>query len=271
MLSGAALHSAEAWKLFKDQGFASASGSRATRMADPAVPSPPFATFLDQYCLTQNHTISTRSGLPSATSSRRSETWSERHALNGLGTDGNAPAHRAGTAATDTSACSPRPARRQGPRSGMSARRPTPWNEPPSPGVGKQVPAGKHALVVLDGAGRHGSRELEIPANVFLFRPPPRSPELNPFETLFPVLKHRLFSSRVFESAEHDGETVEDVWNRCTRKTGGIMQVTARAWAVLCSAGSLSSVIVFYVLFIYQHLIRFFAYACKNSLPNRQP
>ncbi|MYI68553.1 MAG: hypothetical protein F4103_07340, partial [Boseongicola sp. SB0673_bin_14] len=242
MLSGAALHSAEAWKLFKDQGFASASWSRATRMADPACPSPPFSTFLDHYCLMQDHKISTRSGLPSATSSRRSEVCSKRHALNGLGTDGNAPAHRAGTAATDTSACSPRPARRPGPRSGMfCATANTEEMNRHLREIGGRVSAGRHALVVLDAAGRHGSRELEIPANVFLFLPPHRSPELNPFETLFPVLKHRRFSSRVFESAEHDGETGKDVRNRCTRKTGGIMQVTARAWAVLCSAGSLSS------------------------------
>ncbi|MDE0524650.1 MAG: IS630 family transposase, partial [Boseongicola sp.] len=54
--------------------------------------------------------------------------------------------------------------------------------------IGEQVPAGKHALVVLDGAGWHRSRELEIPNNVSLLRLPPCSPELNPVETLFSVL-----------------------------------------------------------------------------------
>ena len=39
--------------------------------------------------------------------------------------------------------------------------------------TGEQVPACKHALVVLDGAGWHQSRELETPANVSLLRLPP--------------------------------------------------------------------------------------------------
>ena len=98
--------------------------------------------------------------------------------------------------------------------------------------IGEQVPAGRHALVVLDGAGWHRSKALEIPDNVSLLRLPPCSPELNPVETLFSVLKHRHFANRVFESAEHVRETVEDVWNGFTRKTGEIMQITARERAV---------------------------------------
>ena len=94
--------------------------------------------------------------------------------------------------------------------------------------IGEQVPAGKHALVVLDGAGWHRSRELEIPDNVSLLRLPPCSPELNPVETLLSVLKHRHFANSVFESAEHVRKTVEDVWNGCARKAGEIMQTTAR-------------------------------------------
>ena len=99
--------------------------------------------------------------------------------------------------------------------------------------IGERVPAGKHALVVLDGAGGHRSRELEIPDNVSLLRLPPCNPELNPVEALLSVLKHRHFANRVFESAEHVRKTVGDVWNGCARKAGEIMQTTARDWAVL--------------------------------------
>ncbi len=53
--------------------------------------------------------------------------------------------------------------------------------------IGERVPAGKHALVVLDGAGRHRSKDLEIPDSVSLPRLPPYSPELNPVETVFSV------------------------------------------------------------------------------------
>ena len=99
--------------------------------------------------------------------------------------------------------------------------------------IGEQTPAGKHALVVLDGAGWHRSRDLEVPANVSLLRLPPYSPELNPVETLFSILKHRHFANRVFESAEHVRETVEEVWNGFVSNKAEIMRITARKWAVL--------------------------------------
>ncbi len=99
--------------------------------------------------------------------------------------------------------------------------------------VSAQTPAGKHAFIFLDGAGWHLSKDLEVPANVSPLRLPPYSPELNPVETLFSVLKHRHFANREFEDAEHVGETVEEVWNGFTRTTREIMQITARERAVL--------------------------------------
>ncbi|MCY4459204.1 MAG: transposase [Albidovulum sp.] len=61
--------------------------------------------------------------------------------------------------------------------------------------IAASVPDGRHALVVLDGAGRHRSKGLEIPASVALRRLPPRSPELNPVETVFQFLKSRHFAN----------------------------------------------------------------------------
>ena len=72
----------------------------------------------------------------------------------------------------------------------MHAQRPTPQTmNRHLRKTGKQVLACKHALVVLDGAGWHQSRELEIPANVSPLRLPPCSPDLNPVATLFSVVK----------------------------------------------------------------------------------
>ncbi len=97
--------------------------------------------------------------------------------------------------------------------------------------VGRELPEGKHAVMVLDGAGWHRSKNLKIPSNVSLLRLPPHSPELNPIETLFSVLKHRYFANRVFESAEHVRTTVTDVWNTFIHKTEEIMRITRRDWA----------------------------------------
>jgi len=97
--------------------------------------------------------------------------------------------------------------------------------------VSSALPEGKHALMVLDGAGWHRSKDLDIPANVSLLRLPPYSPELNPTETLFSVLKHRRFANRVFESAEHVRKTVTEVWDAFSHNSEEIIQITRRQWA----------------------------------------
>lgn len=99
--------------------------------------------------------------------------------------------------------------------------------------VSNALPEGKHALMVLDGAGWHRSKDLVIPANVSLLRLPPYSPELNPTETLFSLLKHRRFANRVFDSAEHVRKTVTEVWHAFSQNSQEIMQITKREWATL--------------------------------------
>ena len=91
----------------------------------------------------------------------------------------------------------------------------------------------RYGYAYLFSAGWHQSRELEIRANVSLLKLQSCSPELNPVEAPLSVLKHRHFANRVFESAEHVRETVEEASNGFTSKTGEIMQITAREWAAL--------------------------------------
>lgn len=44
-------------------------------------------------------------------------------------------------------------------------------------------------VVVLDGAGWHRSKKLEVPANLVLVGLPPYTPELNPAEHLWPLVR----------------------------------------------------------------------------------
>ncbi len=59
--------------------------------------------------------------------------------------------------------------------------------------------AGSRVLLVLDGAGYHRAKAVELPANVRLLFLPPYSPELNPVERLWQemrtVLKGVVFNS----------------------------------------------------------------------------
>jgi putative transposase len=63
--------------------------------------------------------------------------------------------------------------------------------------LSRAVPAGTHAVVVLDRAGWHVSADLVVPANLTLVHQPPYSPELNPVETVWLYLRERWLSHRV--------------------------------------------------------------------------
>ena len=53
-------------------------------------------------------------------------------------------------------------------------------------------------VMVVDGASSHRSQELVIPKNVSFIRLPPYSPELNPAEQIWNILRRDYFANRVF-------------------------------------------------------------------------
>jgi len=52
----------------------------------------------------------------------------------------------------------------------------------------------------LDGAPSHKCKELKVPENISLVFLPPYSPELNPAEQIWNVLRRDYFANRVFDS-----------------------------------------------------------------------
>ena len=65
------------------------------------------------------------------------------------------------------------------------------------------VEPGSHAVVVLDGAGWHKSRDLDIPDHLSLPHLPPYSPELNPTKIDFEYLKSNHLANRVFQIVQN--------------------------------------------------------------------
>jgi DDE superfamily endonuclease len=51
--------------------------------------------------------------------------------------------------------------------------------------IAKAVSPGAHGILVLDGAGWHGSHALAVPENITLMPLPPYAPELNPVENIW--------------------------------------------------------------------------------------
>lgn len=64
-------------------------------------------------------------------------------------------------------------------------------------------------IMVLDGAPSHKGKELEVPENIAPVFLPSYSPELNPAEQLWNVLRRNYFANKVFDSlnaATHQAE-----------------------------------------------------------------
>lgn len=57
-------------------------------------------------------------------------------------------------------------------------------------------------IMVLDGASSHKSKDLVVPENMSLVLLPPYSPELNPAEQIWNMLRRDYFANRVFDSLD---------------------------------------------------------------------
>ena len=55
--------------------------------------------------------------------------------------------------------------------------------------ISNQVTEKKHAVLIVDQARWHLATKLEIPSNITLIKLPPYSPELNPMEQVWLLLK----------------------------------------------------------------------------------
>jgi transposase len=55
-------------------------------------------------------------------------------------------------------------------------------------------------LMVLDGAGWHRAKRLQVPANMKLIPLPAWSPQLNPVEHVWDEVREKWFANRVFDS-----------------------------------------------------------------------
>ncbi len=100
--------------------------------------------------------------------------------------------------------------------------------------IATAVPRGRHVLVVLDGAGWHRSKSLEIPDNVSPLRLSPYGPDPNPVETVFQFLEQDEFPKQVFATAEEVNDRVEKDWNDVARTPGRIASIGKRSWARPC-------------------------------------
>lgn len=64
-------------------------------------------------------------------------------------------------------------------------------------------------MIVVDGASSHTSKELNLPKNMVTIKLPPYSPELNPAEQIWRILKSRYLANLYFPSLDEAIKTAE--------------------------------------------------------------
>jgi transposase len=97
--------------------------------------------------------------------------------------------------------------------------------------ISAAVSPGAHAVLLLDQAGWHGSRDLVVPDNITLLPLPPRSPELNPVENVWQFMRDNWLSNRVFVSYTDILDHCCRAWNTLVDQPWRIITLGLRRWA----------------------------------------
>jgi transposase len=97
--------------------------------------------------------------------------------------------------------------------------------------ISAHVARGRHAVLLLDQAGWHLSRELRVPANITIMPLPPKCPELNPTENVWQFMRDNWLSNRVFTDYEDIVDHCCDAWNKLVDQPWLIMTIGLRSWA----------------------------------------
>jgi transposase len=83
--------------------------------------------------------------------------------------------------------------------------------------ISQGVDKNTHVVLVLDQAGWHIAKDLQVPSNITLLHLPPYSPELNPIERLWAYLKSHYLSNRAYANYKETFDTAATAWNKITQ------------------------------------------------------
>jgi len=97
--------------------------------------------------------------------------------------------------------------------------------------ISTQIQPGHHAVLILDQAGWHTTKGLDLPDNITLLPLPPRSPELNPVENLWQFMRDNYLSNRIFKNYDDIVDHCCEAWNKIADQPWRIMSIGLRDWA----------------------------------------
>lgn len=84
--------------------------------------------------------------------------------------------------------------------------------------------------MVMDGAGSHIAKDLQIPDNISIIHLPPYSPELNPVENFWKELKKEGFYNRVFNSMKEVEDLLESKLKYFEENSASVQSIVGYGW-----------------------------------------
>lgn len=99
--------------------------------------------------------------------------------------------------------------------------------------ISKSVPKSRHAVVVLDGASWHTTKEIKTFENLSLLPLPAYSPELNPIEQVWQWMRNHHLSNRCFEDYQDIVDSSCKAWNKFAENVNRVKELCYRAWAII--------------------------------------
>ena len=84
----------------------------------------------------------------------------------------------------------------------------------------------------MDGAGWHKSKDLVIPSNIKILHQLPYSPETNPMEQVWRVLKLDGFYNRIFENLDELEEHLVEELYKFEHDSSTISSLTSWEWII---------------------------------------
>lgn len=90
---------------------------------------------------------------------------------------------------------------------------------------------GRHAVVIMDGAGWHSNDIAEQFDNVSIIKLPPYSPELNPIEQVWIWLRQHYLANQSFTNYNNIVEKICSAWNGFWESGDRVETMCKREWA----------------------------------------
>ncbi len=94
---------------------------------------------------------------------------------------------------------------------------------------------GRHAVVIMDGAGWHTEDIADEFENISVIKLPPYSPELNPIEQVWSWLRQHYLANQSFSDYEDIVSKVCSAWNRFLECSTRVSKMCSRRWIDLTS------------------------------------